>query len=33
MLQGVFIFFIGIRGGQLERWERELGYTTWARKR
>jgi hypothetical protein len=33
VLQGVFFFVVGIRGAQLERRERELGYTTWARKR
>jgi len=33
VLQGAFFFVVGIRGAQLERRERELGYTTWARKR
>ena len=33
ILQAVFFFVVGIRGAQLERRERELGYTTWARKR
>jgi hypothetical protein len=32
ILQGVFFFVVGIRGAQLERRERKLGYTTWARK-
>jgi hypothetical protein len=33
MGQGVFLFVVAIRGVQLERRERKLGYTTWARKR
>ena len=33
ILQAVFFFVVGIRGAQLQRRERELGYTTWARKR
>ena len=33
MGQGVFLGVVGIRGTQLERRERQLGYTTWARKR
>jgi hypothetical protein len=33
MLQSAFFFVVGIRGAQLERREREFGYTTWARKR
>ena len=32
-LQTAFFFVVGIRGAQLERRERKLGYTTWARKR
>jgi len=33
MVQCAFFGVVAIRGGQLERRERELGYTTWARKR
>ena len=33
VLQCVFFLVVGIRGAQLERRERERGYTTWARKR
>jgi hypothetical protein len=33
MAQGVFLGVVGIRGTQLERRERKLGYTTWTRKR
>ena len=33
MGQGAFLFVVAIRGVQLERRERKLGYTTWARKR
>jgi membrane protein YdbS with pleckstrin-like domain len=33
ILQGVFLIVVGIRATQLERRERKLGYTTWARKR
>jgi hypothetical protein len=33
LAQCVFIFVVGFRATQLERRERELGYTTWARKR
>jgi hypothetical protein len=33
MVQCVFFLVVSIRGGQLERREREIGYTTWARKR
>jgi len=32
-LECAFYFVAGIRGAQLERWERKLGYSTWARKR
>ena len=32
-LQTAFFFVVGIRGAQLERRERKLGYTTWVRKR
>jgi hypothetical protein len=31
-LEAAFFFVVGIRGAQLERRERKLGYTTWARK-
>jgi hypothetical protein len=33
LAQCVFLFVVGIRATQLERRERKLGYTTWARKR
>jgi hypothetical protein len=33
MGQGVFLSVVAIRGGQLERRERKLGYTTWGRRR
>jgi hypothetical protein len=33
VVQCLFFVVVGIRGAQLERRERELGYTTWARKR
>jgi hypothetical protein len=33
MVQCVLLFVVAIRGVQLERRERKLGYTTWARKR
>jgi hypothetical protein len=33
MVQCALVIVVGIRGTQLERRERKLGYTTWARKR
>jgi hypothetical protein len=33
MVQCVILFLVAIRATQLERRERKLGYTTWARKR
>ena len=33
MVQCAFLVVVGIRATQLERRERKLGYTTWARKR
>jgi hypothetical protein len=32
VLQAVFMVVVGVRGALLERRERELGYTTWARR-
>jgi hypothetical protein len=32
LVQCVFLIVVGIRATQLERRERKLGYTTWARK-
>jgi hypothetical protein len=33
MVQCAFFAVVAVRGGLLERRERKLGYTTWARKR
>ena len=33
LVQCVFLIVVGIRATQLERRERKLGYTTWARRR